>query len=328
YITIGNEAGDTVLASGTGSVTWTSTLDGDVRFYTHVDDACTSETEVRSRGIMCGTAPVEPDYACSQDYDEGLFDLASAITAQAGYAMANDFFVPTGSTQYVVNSITAILVPLGGEGDFSTFDVNIMSDNAGTPGAVLETFTGLSAEDVEVHPDLFSIYTAYYVTLDLGGYELPLDSGNSRYWLSIQASSLSGVSHIYWVGYPTYADWNTAPNYQSSDSGATWVLNSYYGIGDIYDSFWSIDATCEADTGSGDTCEDAKIVSSLPYDDAGNTGDYGDDYGNADVPPVAPGAVTTGTGSNYYITGDDVVYAYTPTENQLLKVSTTNEDGW
>src|SRR5690606_9125657 len=35
-----------------------------------------------------------------------------------------------------------------------------------------------------------------------------------------------------------------------------------------------------------------------------------------------------GTGSNYYITGDDVVYAYTPTENQLLKVSTTNEDGW
>src|SRR5690606_5742624 len=205
---------------------------------------------------------------------------------------------------------------------------NIMSDNAGTPGAVLETFTGLSAEDVEVHPDLFSIYSAYYVTLDLGGYELPLDSGNSRYWLSIQASSLSGVSHIYWVGYPTYADWNTAPNYQSSDSGATWVLNSYYGIGDIYDSFWSIDATCEADTGSGDTCEDAKIVSSLPYDDAGNTGDYGDDYGNADVPPVAPGAVTTGTGSNYYITGDDVVYAYTPTENQLLKVSTTNEDGW
>src|SRR5690606_9104746 len=110
YITIGNEAGDTVLASGTGSVTWTSTLDGDVRFYTHVDDACTSETEVRSRGIMCGTAPVEPDYACSQDYDEGLFDLASAITAQAGYAMANDFFVPTGSTQYVINSITAILV--------------------------------------------------------------------------------------------------------------------------------------------------------------------------------------------------------------------------
>ena len=81
-------------------------------------------------------------------------------------------------------------------------------------------------------------------------------------------------------------------------------------------------------SGSGDTCEDAKIVTTLPYDDAGNTADYGDDYEDTDVPPLAPGAITNGTGSEYYITGDDVVYSYTPTEDQLISVSTTNDNNW
>src|SRR5690606_6309383 len=81
-------------------------------------------------------------------------------------------------------------------------------------------------------------------------------------------------------------------------------------------------------TGSGNTCEDAKVVTSLPYDDAGNTADYGNDYDFTDVPELAPGAVTNGTGAPEYLNGDDVVYAYTPTEDQFLNVSTTNEDGW
>ena len=81
-------------------------------------------------------------------------------------------------------------------------------------------------------------------------------------------------------------------------------------------------------TGSGNTCEDAKVVTSLPYDDAGNTADYGNDYGSTDVPELAPGAVTNGTGAPEYLNGDDVVYAYTPTEDQFLNVSTTNDDSW
>lgn len=62
----------------------------------------------------------------------------------------------------------------------------------------------------------------------------------------------------------------------------------------------------------GFVCGTPLAITSLPFNDAGNTSAYGDDYANADIPPLAPDAVTTGTGSPYYITGDDVVYAYTP----------------
>ncbi|HRO41040.1 MAG TPA: fibronectin type III domain-containing protein, partial [Flavobacteriales bacterium] len=78
----------------------------------------------------------------------------------------------------------------------------------------------------------------------------------------------------------------------------------------------------------GNVCGTPKVITSLPYNDAGNTSSYGDDYDTGDVPAVAPGAVTNGTGSTYYITGDDVVYAYTPTVDQGVTISTTNYDDY
>src|SRR5690554_7940265 len=78
----------------------------------------------------------------------------------------------------------------------------------------------------------------------------------------------------------------------------------------------------------GETCDAPIAVTSLPYDDAGNTADYGNNYSSGDVPPVATGAVTTGTGSTSYLNGDDVVYAYTPADDEVLNISTTNDDDW
>ena len=86
--------------------------------------------------------------------------------------------------------------------------------------------------------------------------------------------------------------------------------------------------TLKAGAQTGNVCETPIEITALPYDDAGNTSAYGDDYENADVPPLAPDAVTTGTGSNYYITGDDVVYAYTPAFNGAITITTTNDDDW
>ncbi|MCO6483969.1 MAG: fibronectin type III domain-containing protein, partial [Flavobacteriales bacterium] len=79
---------------------------------------------------------------------------------------------------------------------------------------------------------------------------------------------------------------------------------------------------------TGNVCGTPIVVTSLPYSDAGNTSSYGDDYSASDVPPVAPGAVTNGTGSTSYIDGDDVVYAYTPSVDQGITISTTNDDDW
>jgi len=79
---------------------------------------------------------------------------------------------------------------------------------------------------------------------------------------------------------------------------------------------------------AGETCDAPIVVTSLPYDGAGNTADYGNNYSSSDVPAVAPDAVTTGTGSTSYLSGDEVVYAYTPAENEVLNISTTNDDDW
>src|SRR5690554_6178852 len=90
------------------------------------------------------------------------------------------------------------------------------------------------------------------------------------------------------------------------------------------------DYTVEVSGGgnAGETCDAPIVVASLPFDDAGNTADYGNNYSSGDVPPVATGAVTTGTGSTSYLNGDDVVYAYTPADDEVLNISTTNDDDW
>lgn len=79
---------------------------------------------------------------------------------------------------------------------------------------------------------------------------------------------------------------------------------------------------------TGNTCGSPITIAGLPFNHSGNTSSYGDDYTNTDVPTTATGAVTNGTGSAYYITGDDVVFAYTPPCNEVITISTTNDNSW
>lgn len=62
-ITISADGGVTAAAYGTTPVTWVSTLTGAIRFYTHVDDQCGSNTTSRTRSLICGVASTDsPDY--------------------------------------------------------------------------------------------------------------------------------------------------------------------------------------------------------------------------------------------------------------------------
>ncbi len=57
-ITISVDSGATAEIYGLGSVTWVSTIDGDVYFYTHLDDgACGGENVSRTRSVVCGVPP-------------------------------------------------------------------------------------------------------------------------------------------------------------------------------------------------------------------------------------------------------------------------------
>ena len=252
YITIGNNSGTKVLAFGEGSVTWTADITGEIRFYSHLDAACgyiprNDLPPVHSRFVQCGEPRIEPDYGCDQEYT-GPFSVASSISGDKGFSVANDFFVPKQSEQYKINSVTLLLIPTTkSDSDFKSFDLSILNDNNG-PGSVLKTFTDLTPTNIELYPETFNDgYPTYMVTFDLGGYELPVDAEKEmRYWLQATGYTISGPStNIFWAGYTRVPGWKTAPNYQSANGGSTWSQVIEQTQQDkTYDSIWSIDGDC------------------------------------------------------------------------------------
>lgn len=77
----------------------------------------------------------------------------------------------------------------------------------------------------------------------------------------------------------------------------------------------------------GTVCGGPIDVLSLPYQDINNTSGFGDDYETTDLPPLTPDAINNGF-STLYFGGDDVVYAYTPSEDQFIDVTLSNHDTW
>lgn len=102
FITISTDDGATSATSGASPLTWVSTIDGVVRFYTHVSSACEGSTVFRERNIVCGIASTDqPDYAnlqypgsfsviagntgtvYGQVYEPNLTDVEPGYTGQA-----------------------------------------------------------------------------------------------------------------------------------------------------------------------------------------------------------------------------------------------------
>lgn len=79
---------------------------------------------------------------------------------------------------------------------------------------------------------------------------------------------------------------------------------------------------------AGESCENPIVVDVLPFDASGNTSTYGNNYEGSDVATISPDAVTNGTGSTFYLGGDDAVFSYTPSSNETLNIETTNDDDW
>ena len=78
---------------------------------------------------------------------------------------------------------------------------------------------------------------------------------------------------------------------------------------------------------SGTTCDNPLVITSMPFNDSGNTSTYGSNYDRFDVPPLAPGAITNGSTAtyNYYLTGDEVVYSYLAGANGSISINSTND---
>ncbi|MFT3795963.1 T9SS type A sorting domain-containing protein [Flavobacterium sp.] len=102
FITISADDGVTSAASGVSPLTWVSTIEGEVRFYTHVSSACESSQTFRERNVVCGIASTDqPDYAnlqypvsesimagqlltvYGQAWEPGLTDVEPGLSGQA-----------------------------------------------------------------------------------------------------------------------------------------------------------------------------------------------------------------------------------------------------
>tara|TARA_R110002012_G_scaffold319389_3_gene539839 strand:+ start:49699 stop:52434 length:2736 start_codon:yes stop_codon:yes gene_type:complete len=68
----------------------------------------------------------------------------------------------------------------------------------------------------------------------------------------------------------------------------------------------------------GEICENSIIIGALPYTTTDNTSNYGDDYGSADEPCSTSG----------YLTGDDVVYSFTPVTDMSVNMTTSGTGSW
>ncbi|WP_417199387.1 T9SS type A sorting domain-containing protein [Bizionia sp.] len=100
-----------------------------------------------------------------------------------------------------------------------------------------------------------------------------------------------------------------------------------YTIGDVINlTVEHTVAACNFSLGSfstgctlpGEVCENSIIIGALPYSTTDNTSNYGDDYGSADEPCSTSG----------YLTGDDVVYSFTPATDMSVNMTTSGTGSW
>ena len=75
----------------------------------------------------------------------------------------------------------------------------------------------------------------------------------------------------------------------------------------------------------GILCTDPIVITNLPYSTTDNTSNYGDNYDPPTATPISCGA---GTSGNYYLGGNDVVYAYTPTANGTITIQIPSSVAW
>ncbi len=75
----------------------------------------------------------------------------------------------------------------------------------------------------------------------------------------------------------------------------------------------------------GNLCTDPIVITSLPVSLADNTANYGDNY---DPPTATPILCGSGSLGNYYLSGNDVIYSYTPTADGTVTIQLPSVVGW
>lgn len=208
FITIADADGTVVLASGTGSATWTSTLSGVIRFYSHTDPNCGSGTTIHTRSVQCGTIP-EPPLACadfkvlSNNLENGGF--FNGTTSQR---LAID--LPIGSTPFTIYGVEPTVI-----GTATTFNFKFYSDAAGLPGTLLESRVGTINGSVMTGSNFG--YDFYKNTVS---FDAPFNAAaNTKYWLEIESDAVGWES-------TSIASMGTKDAFLNNGTSGAWLIGS------------------------------------------------------------------------------------------------------
>lgn len=244
FITIADEEGAFVFATGTGAVSWTSPNDQVIRFYNHADEECSSEEVSRTRGVQCGEIPV---YDPCAPVFKGGDDIG--IGFSNGFVAANDINV-LANKQFSVKKI--ILEVATFKGDPTTFTVAFHEGEAGVETQYGKAFENLVPTSI-INTGLFGLISKYKVELTL---PTPLilpgtAQADKKYWVSVASEFSTTGDFTYWLG-SDYSSTNTLPMWQLPIAeGSVW--KQYVDdSGNTFEGIMSIEGDCEELLGVSD----------------------------------------------------------------------------
>jgi hypothetical protein len=130
FVTVTNSTGTEVLASGQGEVLWTSNIDGTVRFYTHVDGACSTTSgsatnHTRSVSANCDVVSIpECDnatfIAATPEFAGSQISVSIAGEEGSGFAQCVNADNPQVDKWFSFTSVTTnMYIRAWGLGDFN-----------------------------------------------------------------------------------------------------------------------------------------------------------------------------------------------------------------
>lgn len=207
FITIGNADGTTVLAAGTGSVTYTPTTSGVVRFYSHLDDNCGAAETFHSRSVKCGTPP-PPPLACT-DFKVLSNNLENGLFFAGEYSQRLAIDIPVGNTAFTIEGIEPTVV-----GTATNFSFIIYDDNGDLPGTQLATRTGTITGSTITGNNFGYDFIKYTVMFD-SPYTF---SANTKYWIEVTSDAAAWES-------TTATELGSPDAFYNDDTSGNWATD-------------------------------------------------------------------------------------------------------
>ena len=250
----------------------------------------------------------------------GLIDAELSWDAVANASVGYEWVVmssgdaPDTATAVATGTVTSgtLMDTASGLADTTTFDAFVRAD-CDTDGmsdwSAVVSFTTLSPiPDCAINP----------IPAD-GAVDVP--TGNVTFSWEAPTTGPTPTSYNLYAGEtPTGDDYGLIGNYTDLNAAITltgydtllyWIVKPVNGVTEAVGCpVWSFTTQSPP---LGAVCENAIVIASVPYNTTDDTAGYGDDYENG-----------SSSCSDYYMSGDDVVYSFTPASNGTFTVSLTN----